>query len=178
MEDKDEGLTISKILQEEVEKRNWNAEMLRNRMIDKHKTSLCDLKTHTVKLWMEGKAYPDLDQTYKLAEVLGVNPIEIWELKLKGEEKEKLKNRGYVTNIIDRGLDHSQFLLMVMLYSFLFCAALFIAVSIRSYYKSIDYNEQQTEKYVEGAIDAGVEYAGNVTGDRQMVENYKKATSK
>jgi hypothetical protein len=112
-----------------------------------------------IKSWFDGKSYPNLDQMYKLSYILPINPMELWQIKLHDEKsmQKTSKTAQTIGDMLTRGAGKNELLLMSILYSFIFVAFLFVALAIRGYFNAVNYNEEQSQYYVEGAIDEGIE---------------------
>ncbi len=126
-----------------------------------------------IKSWFSGKSYPTLDQMYKLSYILPIDPAYLWEIKSYDEKNMQKINKSAqaLGDMISRGAGKNELLLMSILYSFIFVAFLFVALAVRGYFTAAQYNENQSEYYIQGAIDEGVEK----TASNEVKESYMNA---
>ena len=64
-----------------------------------------------------------------------------------------------------------------LLYGFIFTSVLFATSAVRLLLDSYNNTEEQSAYYIEGAMDAGAEYAGNITGDEDLANIFKSGVS-
>ena len=172
--------TVAELLNEALNKKGETQEYIYSEFIkEKKKESVKFVTKNEIKTWFNGTGYPDLDQTYQLAYLIPIDPAQIWQLKLKEEKKlqGRKKTKSSWFDLMDRFISGNQFILLCLLYGFIFTSVLFATSALRLLVDSYNHADEQSGYYIEGAIEAGAEYAGNVTGVESIANSVKSGVS-
>ena len=103
--------------------------------------------TKLIKYWEKGNGFPDLNQIYKLAEIIEINPNEIYYYRENGrkqfkenKKRKQLTERQYaIKSVINRNLEDLMDLLPVFFMLFVFIVWFKGWIPIYNFFKKISH---------------------------------------